>query len=499
MNLWQNLCGNAILLPLPLRTIFWNMQVFKFGGASVNSVERIKNVGNIIGEQHNGTGLVVIISAMGKTTNALEKVAEAFFDGRKDDAIGLFHVIKEQHLTTAKYLLIKNYLPCETQLNDFFTEVEWLLHDRPVREYDYYYDQIVCIGEMLSTVIVSHYLNEVNIKNTWIDVRDIIRTDNEFRDGNIDWAITERQMKMAVGSGQMTDSNPKMADDRWRMADNIVHPLNTEENFQNKKNQTTSNQVPSSAIRHLPSINQPPTIFLTQGFVGATDENESITLGREGSDYTAAIFANLLHAESVTIWKDVEGVMNADPKIFSDAKLIAELNYAEVTEMAYYGAQVIHPKTIKPLYQKSIPLFVKCFLDANLPGTVVHNKPIKSLPPIIVKKTNQVLLHFRCNDFSFIEEKRLEELYQLIHKFGIRPNLTQNGAITFICCIDDRADKIQHLAFAGDNLFDIQIERGLELLTIRHYNQTLLEELTAGKNVVLEQKSRETVQFVMRS
>lgn len=434
------------------------MKVFKFGGASINTIERIKNVGHIISQQNNGGAMVVVISAMGKTTNALEKVAEAFFDARREDAINLFHLVKEQHLTTAKYLLAKNYLPCKTQLNDFFTEVEWLLHDKPVREYDYYYDQIVCIGEMMSTVIVSHYLNEVNVKNTWLDVRDIIRTDNVFRDGNIDWTVTERQMKKSL------------IDCRFSVKE---------------ENQTTKDQLST-------------TIVITQGFVGATDENESTTLGREGSDYTAAVFANLLNAESVTIWKDVEAVMNADPKIFSNALPIQELNYAEVTEMAYYGAQVIHPKTIKPLFQKSIPLHVKCFLNASLVGTVVHNKPIKDLPAIIVKKSDQVLLHFRCNDFSFIEGQRLEELFQLIHQFGIRPNLTQNGAITFICCIDDREDKIQKLAFAGSNLFDIQIEKGLELLTIRHYSPTLVAEMTAGKMIVLEQKSNEMVQFVMR-
>lgn len=463
------------------------MQVFKFGGASINTVERIKNVGNIINQQQSGNGMVVIISAMGKTTNALEKVAEVFFNGKRDDAINLFHVIKEQHLTTAKYLLVKDYLSCEAQLSDFFTEVEWLLHDKPVREYDYYYDQIVCIGEMLSTVIVSQYLNEINIKNTWLDVRDIIRTDNEFRDGNIDWKVTERQLKLAIGSKERAEVEKKMADDGWRMAEIKNH------------NQQSDGQLPPSAIHNPPSLTQRPTIFLTQGFVGATDENESITLGREGSDYTAAVFANLLNAESITIWKDIAGVMSADPKIFSNAQLIKNLNYNEVTEMAYYGAHVIHPKTIKPLYQKSIPLYVKCFLDASLPGTIVHNKPVKDLPAIIVKKNNQVLLHFRCNDLSFIEGNRLEELYRLIHQFGIRPNLTQNGAITFICCVDDRENKIQGLAFAGNDLFDTQIEKGLELLTIRHYNENLLEELTAGKNVVLEQKSKETVQVVIRS
>ena len=239
------------------------MKVFKFGGASVNSIERIENVKNII-SLYKEEKLVVIISAMGKTTNALEKVAEAFFAGNKEEALQLFSVIKNQHLTTAKYLLVTHYNACFEHLNNFFTEVEWLLHDKPVREYDYYYDQIVCCGELLSTSIVSFYLNESGVANKWFDVRDVFRTDNNFRDANIDWKVTEEKMSEV-------------------------------------RNQLSGESVNS----HLSSAN----LLLTQGFIGSTDENECTTLGREGSDYTAAIFANLLDAESQTIWKDVEGVM----------------------------------------------------------------------------------------------------------------------------------------------------------------------------------------------
>src|SRR6187402_854332 len=323
------------------------MQVFKFGGASVNSVERVKNIGDIL-KLYPTEKILVVISAMGKTTNALEKVANAFYDGKKDEALQLFQQVKQQHLNTAKFLLVANAVACEEQLNNFFTEVEWLLHDRPVRDYDYYYDQVVCIGELLSTSIVSHYLNEIGIKNKWIDVRDIFRTDDNFRDAAIDWGFTEE-----------------------RINSQIVKLFNDSD------------------------------IILTQGFIGATDENESTTLGREGSDYTAAVFANLLNAKNQTIWKDVPSVMSADPKQFPDATEIHELNYNEVIEMAYYGAQVIHPKTIKPLQNKNIPLYVKCFLDKNLPGTVIHNRMRTSLPPIIVMKDTQVLMHLHSNDFSF--------------------------------------------------------------------------------------------------
>ena len=324
------------------------MKVFKFGGASVNSVERVQNLVDIL-QNYNGEKLLIVVSAMGKTTNALEKVVNAFYESKNAEALELFATIKRQHLNTAKYLLVTHFLSCENQLRDFFTEAEWLLHDKPVKDYDYYYDQLVCTGELFSTCIVSHFLNEKGISNKWIDVRDVFRTDDDFRDADIDWEITTANVR-----------------------DNI-NPLFAENN-----------------------------IVLTQGFIGATDENESTTLGREGSDFSAAVFANLLDAESLTIWKDVESVMNADPKQFSDAIPIPVLNFNEVIEMAYYGAQIIHPKTIKPLQNKNIPLFVKSFIDPNLAGTIIHNKVVHQLPPIIVLKENQVMLQMSSRDFSFI-------------------------------------------------------------------------------------------------
>ena len=309
------------------------MKVFKFGGASISNVERIQNVQNIL-QSYKGEKILIIISAMGKTTNALEKVAQAFFEGRKDEALQLFQQVKESHLNILKYLVTLNWQKAENQLKDFFTEVEWLLHDKPIKDFDYYYDQIVCCGELLSTAIVSNYLNEIGVKNKWIDVRDIFRTDDNFRDAAIDWDFTQRKINEEVVS-----------------------------------------------------IFEEQDIIITQGFIGATDENESTTLGREGSDYSAAVFANILNAESQTIWKDVEGVMNADPKKFADAQFIKALSYAEVIEMAYYGAQVIHPKTIKPLQNKNIPLHVRCFLDPELPaGTIIISSKAcsRSLPPICI-------------------------------------------------------------------------------------------------------------------
>lgn len=420
------------------------MKVFKFGGASVNSVERIKNLAGIV-DKYRDDQLVIIISAMGKTTNALEKVVEAFYAGRKEEALQLFEIVKNQHLTTAKYLLVTHYNPCAAQLNDFFTEVEWLLHDKPVREFDYYYDQVVCAGELLSTCIISHFLNQEKISNQWVDVRDIIRTDDNFRDAGIDWQYTAEKVSQS-----------------WK------------------------------------SVISNNNILITQGFIGSTDENESTTLGREGSDYTAALFANMLNAESLTIWKDVEGVMNADPKQFPDAILISELNFNEVIEMAFYGAQVIHPKTIKPLQNKGIPMYVKCFLDPSLPGTVIHKKNIKGLPSIIVVKEKQLLFHLYNRDFSFMTEAPMRQLYDILERSRVRANLIQTGAIGVQICMDDKDEKTNDFAAQASNVFDVQLEKGLQLLTIRHYNQSLVDKMLENKEVVLMQKTKETIQALYK-
>ncbi|MDF2192832.1 aspartate kinase [Paraflavitalea sp. CAU 1676] len=419
------------------------MKVFKFGGASVQNIDRIHLVADIL-KSYPNEKILVVISAMGKTTNALEKVTEAFFNNHKDEALLLFEAVKQQHLTTAKYLLVTHYNAALEQLANFFTEVEWLLHDKPVRDYDYYYDQIVCAGELLSTAIMSAYLNEAGISNEWIDVRDIVRTDNNFRDANIDWAFTQQKID--------TDILPLFED---------------------------------------------TDIVITQGFIGATDENESTTLGREGSDYTAAVFANMLNAESQTIWKDVKGVMNADPKTFPDAQFIGALNYTEVIEMAYYGAQVIHPKTIKPLQNKGIPLHVKCFLDKTLPGTVIHNSAVKHLPPIIVVKPAQALIHLHSRDFSFVGEKPVADLYELLASIKIKPNLMQTGAVSIQVCLDDRTDKIEKLALAASEIFEVQVEKGLTLLTIRHYNEAILHKMIGSHVIALRQQTPETVQVLM--
>lgn len=419
------------------------MKVFKFGGASINNIDRVKNLAKILQHYKNEKTLIVI-SAMGKTTNALEKVTESFYNGNKELALQLFGKIKQGHLNLLKYTITQQWEAATNDLNNFFTEAEWLLHDKPVKDYNYYYDQIVCVGELLSTTIMSYFLQEEKIPNKWIDVRDLLRTDDNFRDAAIDWKVTTKQIE------------------------DTVIPLFEKNNF-----------------------------ILTQGFIGSTDENESTTLGREGSDYTAAVFANILNAESVTIWKDVDGVMNADPKDFPAAVNIHDLSYKEVIEMAYYGAQVIHPKTIKPLQNKNIPLYVKCFLDLRIGGTVISAKPPHHLPPIIVYKRNQALMTFESKDFSFAEGEPVNKLYEILNEARIKPNLTQNGAISLSVCMDDIPEKIEKVAMKASSIFEVQLERELTLLTIRHYTDEYLGQLTKNKIIVLQQKTPDTVQTLM--
>ncbi|HEV2833302.1 MAG TPA: aspartate kinase [Hanamia sp.] len=420
------------------------MEVFKFGGASISNFDRTKNLSKIL-KNYEGEKILIVISAMGKITNALEKVAEAFFEERNEDALKLFQKIKEYHLTQLKYLITLHWEKATNELQNFFTEVEWLLHDKPVKDYNYYYDQIVCSGELLSSTLISFFLNEERLPNKWIDVRDLIRTDNTFRDAKIDWDFTGKNI------------NEKLL------------PLFEENDF-----------------------------VITQGFIASTGENESTTLGREGSDYTAAVFAKLTDAESVTIWKDVDGVMNADPKEFKDAIVIEDLSYKEVIEMAYYGAQVIHPKTIKPLQNKNIPLYVKSFLNPWLPGTTIIEKHSHSLPPMIVYKHNQSLITLQSLDYSFVEGKPINMLHGILDSLRLKPNLTQNTAISLLICVDDIPEKTEQIALQASEIFEVQIQKNLSLLTVRHYTPEIIKKLSENKEIVLEQRTQETVQLLLK-
>ncbi|MEO9021918.1 MAG: aspartate kinase [Ginsengibacter sp.] len=420
------------------------MKVFKFGGASINSYERILNLTHIL-ENHKDEKILIVISAMGKMTNTLEKVAEAFFEERQEDSLRLFDKIKKAHLNLLKFLITLQWEKATNDLKDFFTEVEWMLHDKPIKDYNYYYDQIVCCGELLSSTLISYFLNEKKFPNQWIDVRDILRTDDTFRDGKVDWDYT-----------------------RKNVAEKLL-PMFEKSNF-----------------------------IITQGFIGGTDENESTTLGREGSDYTAAIFAELLGAESATIWKDVEGIMNADPKEFKEAVVIDDLSYKEIIEMAYYGAQVVHPKTIKPLQNKNIPLYVKSFLDLRLPGTIITSKQNHHLPAITVYKHKQALITLQTLDFSFVEGKPLNTILDIIKNLRVKPNLTQNAAISLMICVDDIPEKIEQIALQASSIFDVTIQKDLSLLTIRHYTTDSIDHLIKDKEIVLQQKTPDTIQLLIK-
>jgi aspartate kinase len=421
------------------------MKVFKFGGASLESVERIQQVATIV-QSFPDQPLLIVISAMGKITNELEKVAQNFYLRKREIAAQLLHNIEQQHLEVADKLLGTRENPVFEQLQQFFTEAEWTLGEKPGRSYDYYYDQLVSLGELLSTAIVSAYFNLAGVNNIWLDVRDVFRTDDTFRDANIDWQVTGQNVQEKV----------------------------------------------------LPLF-QKTSIIITQGFIGSTDQNESVTLGREGSDYSAAVFANLLNAESQTIWKDVEGLKNADPKLFPNTINIPEITYGEVIEMAYYGAQVIHPKTIKPLQNKQIPLYVKSFLNKDLPGTVIKEETdTKQLPPIIVLKKNQVLLTITSRNFDFITEDRISGVYERFHKLKIKINLMQNAAISFSCCIDNSPEKIEQLMKELHDDFKISYNEGLELLTVRYNQDGMLEELSKDRTILLEQRSLITIQRLLK-
>lgn len=420
------------------------MQVYKFGGASIATPDRMEGLLPVI--EGGDKPLILVVSALGKTTNALEAIVNAAYKGDKQEAHKLVVELEQKHLDYAKELLNENnYKQVAAELNIHFTELQWAVDDVDTTRYDYSYDQIVCIGELMSTRIFSFYLNEKGIATEWIDIRDVIRTDETFRDAVVDWQFSKKQ------------------------AEQVIAPI----------------------------LKQGKCV-MTQGFIGATADNASVTLGREGSDYTAAMMAAMLSAEAVTIWKDVEGLLNADPKEFENTVKIEAITYHEVIEMAYYGAQVIHPKTIKPLQNNNIPLYVKCFLDRNLKGTVIKNDVTGNYPPLIINKKNQVLIQATTKDFSFITEYNLSHIYQIFSDLNIKINMMQNAAISFIACIDNREDKVKKLIDTLDSEYKLLRNEDVSLLTVRHYSPEVVFDLTKDKTKLLEQKTRHTVQVVMK-
>lgn len=413
------------------------MKVFKFGGASVKDPKAIRNMASII-KANSDSQLLIVISAMGKTTNALEKIVAlqrqgVAFEKELSD-------IQEYHFNIMNDLFARDQ-PIFKIITDQFHKIkEEAIKDN---SYDQVYDQVVSMGEVISTLIISDYLKQENAGVQWIDARKLICTDNNFREGKVDWEKSKVKIQ-ALGD--------KLAN----------------------------------------------STFVTQGFVGGTEDGLTATLGREGSDYSAAIFASCLKAESVTIWKDVPGVMNADPKRLPAAIVFDELPFKEAAEMTYYGASVIHPKTIKPLANHGIPLLVKNFDNPLLPGTVIKETKLDHIPPLIVFKDNQCLISCKVTDYSFVDENQLSTIFGIVSAMHMKINLMQNSAISFSFCVDYREDKIIKLIDLLGKHFEVYYNTGLTLITVKNYDLQTFEEYRQKKGVILEQSSRSTLQVLLK-
>ena len=419
------------------------MQVFKFGGASVKNAESIINVASIL-KKYSGTKTIVVISAMAKTTNKLEELVNAYFYN-EGNVQAILNELKNFHFAILLQLIPDKNNLIYNDIENVFLELLWTIEDEPTNNYNYYYDQIVSQGEVLATKIVSAYLNETEINNKWLDARGIIQTDNSYREGKVNYELSQHLVK--------TELMP----------------------FFNSVN-----------------------IVITQGFIGGTSENFTTTLGREGSDYTAALLAYFSDAEQVIIWKDVPGVLNADPKYFKNTKKIDELTYHDAIELTYYGASVIHPKTIKPLQNKNIPLFVKSFINPAEEGTVIKDSNKRSNVTSYIFKTNQILLSIQPKDFSFIAEDNLSNIFTILSKNNIHVNMMQNSAISFSICTDFDSHKINPLIEELQKEFKVLYNNPVQLMTIRNYDQDTITKLSAGKIILIEQRSRNTHQMVLK-
>jgi aspartate kinase len=418
------------------------MVVFKFGGASVKDAAGVINLAGIV-KKYADQQLLIIVSAMGKTTNALEKLAKAYVD-QADDLPIIYADIKAYHYHILEGLFEPSH-PVFNEIANTFVEIDWMIEDEPHDDYDFIYDQIVSIGELVSTRIVAAYLNQTGIKTQWLDVRGYIHTDNNYREGNVYWDKTR-----------------------------------------------------ASITKDIPAfLNN--GVVVTQGFLGGTSENFTTTLGREGSDYTASIFASCLNAESVTTWKDVPGILNADPKFFADTVKFDELSYTEAIEMTYYGASVIHPKTIKPLQNAKIPLLVKSFNDPEAEGTVIKETASTTFEkPVIILKQNQVLLSISAKDYSFISEDHLSDIFKSFARNHVKVNVMQTSALSFTVCFDLYQERFEKLLKELNQDFKVKYNNDITLITMRHYKLNALKELTDNKVVLLEQISRNTAQVVVK-
>ena len=418
------------------------MKIFKFGGASVKDAESIKNVASVL----NYTGYdntIIVVSAIGKTTNLLEKLVKDYVS-KSVNLKNTFHELIDSHLKILNELNFNNNSKLIIDVKKIIQKIKFFLDNNKSPNYDFIYDQVVSFGEIISTTIVSQYLNSTGILNKLIDAREIIKTDSYYRDSNVDWETSQTKIKKTFNSNG---------------------------------------------------------VYVTQGFIGSDYNNFTTTLGREGSDYTAAIIAYSIDAKEVIIWKDVPGVLNADPKEFKKTKLLNKISYREAIELAYYGASVIHPKTLQPLQKKEIPLIVKSFMDPKGKGTVVSKgSDIDPLIPCYIVKKNQVLLRLSSLDFSFIVENNISEIFRLLDKFKMKVHLIQNSAISFSVCINDKYNSLDQLISELKPKFKVQLFEQVSLYTIRHFNSDksgLLSKKNA--NLLLEQRLENTLQLVIKN
>jgi aspartate kinase len=410
------------------------MKIFKFGGASVKDAESIKNVSMVLQSQGFEKCLLVI-SAMGKTTNELEKVVALYFE--KNNYQAEIEKIKRKHIEIAEGLFSENHAVF-AEINLFFDDIDSFLRRNKSPNYSFVYDQVVSCGEMISTKIVSEYLNEIQFTNQWLDARDYVKTDSSYREGMVDWTKTEE----------------------------FISRLNKE------------------------------ICYVTQGFIGSDDNNFTVTLGREGSDYSAAIFAYCLDAEAMTIWKDVQGVMTGDPRKFKEVSLLSHISYEEAIEMAYYGASVIHPKTLQPLQQKSIPFYVKSFMDPTMPGTKVGASEKNQNEEVYILKENQTLLKISTRDFSFIAEDHMSLIFGYLSKYKIKVSLMQNSAISLALCLEDKFSTVDELNAELQKIFKTEIVKNVSLFTVRNAKIENIDQFYREKSVLLEQISKNTLQIV---
>lgn len=415
------------------------MKIYKFGGASVKDAEGIKNVVRVL-RNEGFKNTLIVISAMGKMTNAFEKIINSYHY-KTDDLQQHIEFVKDYHSTIINALFENKLTPVFKEVEVLFEELNKFLNANKSKDYNFIYDQIVGFGELLSTKIVSAYLNYIDIENQWIDVREYLKTDDSYRDAYVNWELTSQN----------------------------ISRLN------------------------------PNKLYITQGFLGEDAQGNTTTLGREGSDYTAAIFAHCLNAKSLTIWKDVDGVLNADPRYFENAQLLHQISYSEAIEMAFYGASVIHPKTLKPLENKIIPLYVRSFYHLEIKGTTV-GKGIDLIPevPCFILKKNQILVSISALDFSFMIESNLSDIFSILHDNKLKVNLIQNSAISFSVCIEDKFNNFEHFLAALKSKYKVTYVENVFLYTIRHATGNAIDEIEQKGEVLLKQATKGTVQLVMK-